>query len=275
MISLTTNVGKLYHSLESSRLMSYMITNGYLDPSAQKAYMEGINGCIEHIQVVQEVIRDARESKHTAHITWFDLTDAFGSVSHELIPHVLSHYHLPPQIIAYIEDIYSKLIGRVVTNAWESDPFKFSKGIFQGDPLSGTIFLIVFNPLIEYIKTHKTTQGYKRGNTPIITTPFADDFNLISNNSIKHKKLIVDIESKATSMGLAFKPSKCRSLSIVSGKPTNVPFYLSTQTPINSVMTHPHKFLGSVITPTCSPSDYFSHLRDKLEEKLVNVDNAK
>ena len=112
------------------------------------------------------------------------------------------------------------------------------------------------------------TQGYKLGNTPIITTPFADDFNLISNNSVKHKKLIADIESKATSMGLAFKPSKCRSLSIVSGKPTNVPFYLHTQTPINSVITHPHKFLGSVITPTCSPSDYFSHMREKLEENL-------
>ena len=77
MISLTSNVGKLYHSLESSRLLSYMVTNGYLDPSAQKAYMEGINGCTEHIKVVQEVIRDARESKHAAHITWFDLTDAF------------------------------------------------------------------------------------------------------------------------------------------------------------------------------------------------------
>ena len=69
MISLTSNVGKLYHSLESSRLLSYMVRNGYLDPSAQKAYMEGINGCTEHIKVVQEVIRDACESKHAAHIT--------------------------------------------------------------------------------------------------------------------------------------------------------------------------------------------------------------
>ena len=74
----------------------------------------------------------------------------------------------------------------------------FSISTFQGDPLSGTIFLIVFNPLIEYIKTHKNTQGYKLGNTPIITTPFADDFNLISNNSVKHKKLVADIESKAS-----------------------------------------------------------------------------
>ena len=44
----------------------------------------------------------------------------------------------------------------------------------------------------------KNTQGYKLGNTPIITTPFADDFNLISNNSVKHKKLVADIESKAS-----------------------------------------------------------------------------
>ena len=65
------------------------------------------------------------------------------------------------------------------------------------------------------------------------------------------------------------------SLSLVSGKPTNIAFYLSTQTPINSVITHPHKFLGSSITPTCSPSDNFSHLREKLEEKLANVDKAK
>ena len=41
------------------------------------------------------------------------------------------------------------------------------------------------------------------------------------------------------------------------------------------MITHPHKFLGSAITPTCSPSDNFSHLKEKLEEKLANVDKAK
>ena len=131
MISLTANVGKLYHSLESSRTMSFMIANQYLDPTAQKAYIEGINGCVGHIQVVQEVIRHDRTTNHTAHITWFDLTDAFGSVPHALIPHVLSHYNLPPQINSYIQDIYSKLKGRVVTKDWETESFEFLKGIFK------------------------------------------------------------------------------------------------------------------------------------------------
>ena len=52
-----------------------------MDPTAQKAFIEGINGCVEHIEVVQEEIQHARLSKKTVHITWFDLTDEFGSES--------------------------------------------------------------------------------------------------------------------------------------------------------------------------------------------------
>ena len=39
MISLTANIGKLYHTLESTRTLNFMINNKYLDPSAQKAYI--------------------------------------------------------------------------------------------------------------------------------------------------------------------------------------------------------------------------------------------
>ena len=224
MIALTANVGKLFHTLESSRTMSYMISNKYLDPSAQKAYIQGINGCVEHVQVVQEVIQHAKSNHKTDHITWIDLIDAFGSMSHMLIYLVLKHYHLPPQIINYIKNIYSKLKGRVKTKDWETGTFDFLKGVFQGDPYSGTIFLIVFNPLIEYIKKHKETHGYIihdkeiKEKTTIITTPFADDFNLISRNKKQHQALLSDVEEKAKSMGLIFKPKKCRSLSIFSGR---------------------------------------------------------
>ena len=67
--------------------------------------------------------------------------------------------YLTPQIISYSQDICSKLQGRVVTSDWETEPFEFPKGIFQGAPYSGTIFLIVFNPLIEHIKKPKNTQA--------------------------------------------------------------------------------------------------------------------
>ena len=222
MIALTANVAKLFHSMESSRTISFMITNGYLDPSAQKAYIQGINGCVEHVQVIQEVINHAKANNRTVHLTWFDLIDAFGSLSHVLIPYVLRHYNLPQEIVSYISHIYSRLKGKVVTPNWESDIFNFLRGTFLGDPFSGTIFLVTFNPLIEYIKKFKVKQGYKieethentqtndntqtsTTKTHIITTPFADDFNLISRDKKMHQKLISEITEKAQSMGLFFQ----------------------------------------------------------------------
>ena len=256
------------------------------NPSVQKAYIQGINGCIEHVQVIQEVIEHAKANHKSAYITWIDLMDAFGSVSHMLINIVLKHYHLPEQIISYIHDIYSKLKGRVKTKDWETEEFEFLRGVFQGDPFSGTIFLIIFNPLIEYIKSMKEQQGYTiktedTENTNIITTPFADDFNLISRNKKLHQKLLTDIETKAKTMGLIFKPKKCRSLSICSGRVQNVTFAL-TDTKNSDLKVHietthekPYKFLGSQVTKMNTPKDYFMHFKDILEEKLKNINNSK
>ena len=281
MISLTANVGKLYHTLEASRSISYMIMNKFLDPSAQKAYINGINGCVEHVQVVQEVIQHAKANHKTVYITWFDLVDAFGSLSHMLIPHVFRHYHFPSEIISYIQNIYSKLRGKIKTQDWETELFDFLQGAFQGCPYSGIIFLICFNPLIEYIKNFKESQGYKVEETHVITTPFADDFNLISKNKIKHQELIENIEEKAKTMGFSFKPTKCRSLSIYAGKTTNVTFVITSsegnniKIPIETVHSRPHKFLGSQITYSNSPKDYFKHFYELLEKKLKNISQSK
>ena len=69
MIALTTNVAKLYHTMESSRTISFMTMNNYLDISAEKAYIQGINGCVEHVKVIQEVIQHAKAKikQHMSH----------------------------------------------------------------------------------------------------------------------------------------------------------------------------------------------------------------
>ena len=137
-----------------------MLRNNYLDPTAQKAYVDGINGCVEYVMVVQEILQHAKLNKKEMHLTAFDCEDAFGSVPHTLIPHVMSHYYLPESIITYVTSLYTKLQGKVCTKDWETEIFQFLKGVFQGDPYSGVIFLIIFNPIIEYIKKHKETHGY-------------------------------------------------------------------------------------------------------------------
>ena len=188
-LALSSSLGKPYHQIKAARLNQFMVSNGYINTSHQKAFLSNINGCMEHIKVLQEVIQDAKANKKTVHISWFDLTDAFGSVSHDLIQICLEHFNIPERERKYIKSLYSQLNGKISTKNWTSEVFEFLKGIFQGDPYSPSIFLVIFQPLIDFIMLHKDSYGYQLGKCKVLSTPFADDFDLITNNCKKHQKL--------------------------------------------------------------------------------------
>ena len=280
MIALTPTMGKIYHQVKAERMAKYMRRNNYIDETTQKAFLRGVNGCVEHIQVIQEIIQDAKHRHRAVHFSWYDLSDAYGSIPHNLIEHSLRHYHVPELEIAYIMSLYSKLKGKIVTKEWSSNTFDFKKGIFTGDNYSPIIFNVVFQPLIDAIKSRKEDQGYNLGDKKVITKPFADDFELISNNKTKHQKLQDEVQLKATSMGLTFKPSKCRSLSLVAGKPQPVTFTLTdpntgTEVELKTLESDPHKFLGCIMTHNNTPQDHLKFLLDKLNAKLSNIDKTK
>ena len=160
-----------------------------------------------------------------------------------------------------------------------SDVFEFLKGIFQGDPYSPSIFLVIFQPLIDFIMLHKDSYGYQLGKCKVLSTPFADDFDLVTNDVRKHQKLQLDVQRKAESMGLCFKPTKCRSLSIKRGRVAGEQqFYLRAgngeKAFLKTMEDDPHKFLGSHISNANSPADHFNFLKEKLEEKLNNLESS-
>ena len=226
---------------------------------------------IEHNQVLQEIILHARSNKKTLHLTFFDLEDAFGSVQHNLIEHCLKRYKIPSQISDYIINLYKTLNGTVVTKSWTSENFKFNKGVFQGDPLSPIIFLIIFNPIIERLQ-QELKFGYQLKDKSYITTPFADDFNIITGNKRSHQRIINLINECCKTMGLKLKPSKCRSLSIVSGCSTDIPFFIDKDE-VSTLTKDPHKFLGATITFSGKQSDIFKLVSDYFQTRLNSIDS--
>ena len=53
-----------------------------------------------------EILNHAKHNNRTVHVTWFDLEDAFGSVSHDLIPICLSRMQLPQNVQDYIVSVF-------------------------------------------------------------------------------------------------------------------------------------------------------------------------
>ena len=129
MIFLTSCVSKLFHRVLADKIGAYL-TNRFINPDIQKAFLKGINGCIEHNQLLQEVIAFSKSKKKTLHVTFFDLADAFGSISHTLISHSMKRFKLPVNTIRYVEALYSRLNGSVRGPGWTSEEFEFKRGAF-------------------------------------------------------------------------------------------------------------------------------------------------
>jgi hypothetical protein len=185
--------------------------------NVQKAFMREISGCTDHYFVLHELLAYARKEKKTLHCTFFDLADAFGSVSHDLIKISLERFKFSPQIVSYFVNVYSQLNGLVLTKDMRSENFHFEKGVFQGDPSSLIIFLACFNPILEKLESFRLQKGFTHQGLRHITLPFADNFNLLTFHKKTDQNIINEIMSWSTSMGLVFKPRKCKSLSYQGG----------------------------------------------------------
>ena len=268
MISLTSCVSKVFHQILANWLVEYIVENKFVDKSVQKAFIYGINGCIDHNQVVQEI---SRYKKRTVHITFFDIADAFGSVSHDIISHSLKRFDVPQNVSLYIENLYSKLQGSIAGCNWSSNPFTCIPG---GSP-PACYFPRMFQPLLEYLAELNDKYGYNVYGTKVITSPYADDFKLITCNKLQHQKIISKLHQYSSSMGLILKPSKCCSLSVSSGSPREIPFYLSNETSIRTLREKPHRhFLGAQICFSGKTSEVLQYVYSEIKTKLERIDRS-
>lgn len=65
-------------------------------------------GCVEHIGVLSQLIRDARRNKGDLAVAWLDLANAYGAIPHKLVEEALVRHYIPCSICKLILDYYSQ-----------------------------------------------------------------------------------------------------------------------------------------------------------------------
>ncbi|PIC11668.1 hypothetical protein B9Z55_028939 [Caenorhabditis nigoni] len=107
-ISLMPTIYKLYSSLWNRRIRSI---KGIMS-RCQRGFQER-EGCNESIGILRAAIDVAKGKKSNLSVAWLDLTNAFGSVPHELIKHTLETYGFPEIVVQIIMDMYKGAAIRV------------------------------------------------------------------------------------------------------------------------------------------------------------------
>lgn len=85
-------------SVMARRMTTYLMENGYINTSCQKAGVPGFPGCVEHASMIWEQIQTAKREKKDLHVVWLDLANAYGSVPHQLIAFALDFFYIPVNI---------------------------------------------------------------------------------------------------------------------------------------------------------------------------------
>ena len=102
-----------------------------MDTSVQKGFVSGLPGVFEHIYSLSTIMQDAATNKNPLMMTFLDLKNAFGSVSHRLIVDMLQAVKVPnfyPAIYS-LSTQYYQLSSQLKLG--KRHPFHFVKGFFK------------------------------------------------------------------------------------------------------------------------------------------------
>lgn len=209
-ISLLSTMYKVYSSLWNNRLKE---VEGVISP-VQRGFSSR-NGCSDSIALLRAAIEHSRAQRGTMAVAWLDLTNAFGTVPHELITFSLEQFGFPSGFVDVISNIYKDNFMRVVTAETKTQPIPILSGVKQGDPISPTLFNLSLEMII---RDHlKSARGYKMIQSRIKILAFADDMAIISDSQKTLQNELNNLDSNAAKLNLIFKPKKCASLVLTKG----------------------------------------------------------
>src|SRR5687768_745637 len=94
-ITLQSVAYKVYSSFIRNRLQSFLTSNNYCSATVQKGFAQGQDGVLEHSELLNFILKDAKRHQRSIFIILPDLKNAFGEIQHELIRSSLRFHHVP------------------------------------------------------------------------------------------------------------------------------------------------------------------------------------
>ena len=263
-ISLLNVDGKIFNGIIAKRMMTFLLANGYIDETVQKAGLPGTPGCIEHVNTIWESIQDAKREKSDLTVVWLDLANAFGSVPHQLMQKAMDHFWIPAEVQKLLMTYYDKFIMRFSTGEITTDWQRLEIGVAAGCTISVIVFLLCMELILRGTNTDAITA---------IRSPkkaFMDDIAILTKTVPSMKKMLSRLDELITWARMKFRASKSRSVTFKDGKQRSVKFKVAGET-MPTLAEKPVKSLGRLYEGNLTDRHKGVEIHKEAEEGLKTI----
>jgi hypothetical protein len=238
----------------------------------------------DQVRLSKLMVHYAETVEENGVIVSLDQEKAYDKVSHEYLWKTLAKYNLPDKFINIVKSLYENAETQVMVNGVLSSPFKVSRGVRQGDPLSCLLFDIAIEPLANMLR-QSNLEGF---NIPgigekLITTLFADDTTVFLSEFDKFKDLELILGKWCIASGARFNVDKTEVTPVGSENYRNSVITTrclhSSQEPLATNIhiandKEPVRTLGAWIGNNIDQASVWSTTLDKIRAALAQWDKS-
>ncbi|KAH9263288.1 hypothetical protein BASA83_013343 [Batrachochytrium salamandrivorans] len=200
------NVGlKILCKMVQARLSSLLESNNVLVP--EQGGFRTREESTAQVCALMDILRRRQIADLNSHIAFIDISKAFDTVPIHALLFKLRCIGIPTITMNFLSALYSTSNARIRSGSLLSDPFPVQRGVRQGCPLSGLLFNVFINDVLDGVAPISvpglSQEHHPRG------LMFADDIAIIAPS---HESLCTSmgtIADWATRWEMSFGVAKC------------------------------------------------------------------
>ena len=133
----------------------------------------------ENVRLIQDTMFYTKQEEKPGIAIFLDFRKAFDTVEWDYLKAALQRFNFGPDILTWFDVIYNNASSCVLHNGHASDFFILERGVRQGCPLSGLLFVFGIELLANAIQKDPNIKGIQVGQKEIKITQYADDTTVL------------------------------------------------------------------------------------------------
>ena len=166
----------------------------------------------ENIRLIQDVIHFTNLTNQKGIAIFLDFKKAFDSVEWSYLNAALELFNFGPDILNWIKIIYNDVSSCVVNNGHGSTFFHLQRGVRQGCPLSGILFVLGIELFARALKNKASVKGIRVDDHEIKIVQYADDTTVFVRDKESVLELLDFLREFNSLSGLEINTSKTEAM---------------------------------------------------------------